>query len=237
MINLHKITTFVIAIILLAFAILYFAKTSKAINHRGIISSLVVKRSHRIDVNLNIRLNSGEKLNLNFVEASPFFSLQRYLNLKSGDEIAYLLSKKNEVLSLHNLKNGRNLSCTFYILNSFTANIFIYIIIVVLTFFQLACFFYNLKFIRQRSSKPSIVDNYVKRINAFCRKHVALGALFFVLFFFLLYQFTVNFNAIFEPTAGLSIQKYLLNFIVFLFLLLLLSLNLYLERKAKRRLF
>jgi len=225
---LNKITIILIALVLIAFGVLFTTKTGNAERKTGVINSLVIKKAHRTKNTFNISLKSAEQVEFKFEEISPFFDIKRSLNLRPGNKIDYLLSENNEVLSLRNIDNDQEISSGFYIFNLLISNVFIYVIILGLTLIQLAYMFYNFSF--KGVNKPSKVSNSIDNINQLFKKYVILIPLFFFLFFFLLYKIASNFNTLTDPTSGFSIQKYVLNFIVFWFLIIFLSVNVYLEK-------
>jgi hypothetical protein len=225
---LNKITVILFALVLIAFGIMFAIKTGNAERKTGVINDLVIKKAHRTKNIFNISLKSAEQIEFKFEEISPFFDIKRSLDLRRGNKIDYLLSENNEVLSLRNIDNDKEISSGFYIFNLLVSNAFIYVIILGLTVIQLAYMFYNFNF--KGGNKPSKVSNSIDNINQFFKKYVILIPLFFFLFFFLLYKFASNFNTLADPTSVFSIQKYVLNFIVFWFLIIILSVNVYLEK-------
>ncbi|RYE27451.1 MAG: hypothetical protein EOP45_01205 [Sphingobacteriaceae bacterium] len=225
---LSKITVILIALLLIAFGILFAIKTSNAERKTGVINALVIKKAHRTKNTFNISLKSAERVEFEFEEISPFFDIQRSIDIRPGSKINYLLSENDEVLSLRNTNNDKEVGSVFYIFNLLVSNVFIYVIILVLTVIQLAYMFYNFSSISVK--KHSKVSSSIDNINQLFKKYVILIPLFFFLFFFLLYKLASNFNTLTDTTYGFSIQKYVLNFIVFWFLIIFLSVNIYLEK-------
>jgi len=229
---LNKVTSFVIALIIILTVLLYLIKTSNAVKRTGAIKSLSVKKAHRIKNIYNIKLTSTENIVFDFEEISPLFDVQRSLGLRPGTQIEYCVSQKNEILGIKNIDSQQRISPAFYIINQVMSNIIVFLSLLVLTFVQLSYILYNYSFARKAASnhhKRAAV--LIDQINGLFKKYIILIPLFFCLFFYLLYKFSLHFNALVEPTSRFESQKYILNFVVFWFLLILLLINRSIEAK------
>ena len=232
---LNKVTSFVIALIIILTVLLYMFKTSNAVKRTGVIKSLLVKKAYRTRNTFSIVLTSADSIVFYFEEITPFFDVQKSLGLRPGNQIAYTVSPKNEVLGIKNIAKQQGISPAFFIINKVMSNIFVYLALMVLTLVQLSYIFYNYSFARKaKSNDTGKVSVLVDQINELFKKYIILIPLFFFLFFYLLYKFSQHFNALVEPTSGFEAQKYILNFIVFWFLAMLLLINKAIERKINK---
>lgn len=227
---LTKVTSIVIALIIVFAGSLYILNTSKAANRTGVIKSLSVKKAHKTNNIYNITLTTGESIVFDFEEISPLFDVQRFLALRSDTHIEYSVSQKNEVLGIKNLNDQQRISPAFYIINKVMSNIFVYLALMLLTLVQLGYIFYHYSFARKSTSNDRMID----RINRLFKKYVILIPLLFFLFFYLLYKFSHHLNALVEPVVEFEAGKYMLNFIVFWFLAILLLINVLIEKKLRK---
>lgn len=232
---LNKVTFAFIALIIFLSGLLYGIETGKAVQKIGIVKLLSVKRANRTKNTFHILLNSTERIAFDFEEISPLFNVQKSLSLRPGIQIAYTVNENNEVIGIENVNNQERISPAFYIINQVMSNVFVYLVLLVLTLVQLSYLFYNYSFTKKVPSNDlKKVLGLVDQINQLFKKYIILIPLLFFVLFYLLVKFTQHFDALVEPTSRFEAQKYILNFIMFWFLVLLLSINRIMELKMNK---